>query len=206
MAAKAKRKQRRRQQHAPAAAPKKKAPQAAVAQAAAAEPAEKAPPKPTKRLERRALETRATREKQPHKLDIRYGVVRPKPIWAPFPLTEIATFIGIVMVAIGFVMGGDGSAAGLIGGGSMILAVAIGEMCLREHFAGFKSHSTLLAALPVVAITGLVYFLITDSFRGPIVLFVDATVFGFLFLLLHQKFRSTEAQAQAQARAAKKRR
>jgi hypothetical protein len=132
--------------------------------------------------------------------------VRPKPIWAPFPLTELATLIGIVMFAVGFLMGGTGSGAGLIGAGSIILTVTIGEMCLREHLAGFKSHSLLLAFLPIIATHSFIYFVITDAWIGPVALFVDMSVFAVLVLVLHQKYRATEREAQTKARAAKQKR
>lgn len=156
--------------------------------------------KQAKRLEERAAREQVHRKENPapHPLDVRYGVLRPKPIWSPFPLTEIASVIGIAMAVIGFVVGTD-SGASLIGAGVLIVTVTIGEMCLREHLAGFKSHTLLLAGLPVVALHSLIYFVITKSWSGPAAIFVDLTVAGMLGLLLHGKWRTAHASAREAA-------
>ena len=57
--------------------------------------------------------------------------------------------------------------------GAIVLAVVTGELCLREHFAGFRSHTLLLAALPVAVAHGLVVLAITDAYRGPLTLVLD---------------------------------
>jgi hypothetical protein len=185
VASKAKRKQRRRREPAAAGAP------AAAATTEAQETA-----KPPKRLERRVAQSRAhdPGKPRPHRLDVRAGVARPQPIWAPFPLTEIALFIGVVLFGVGFVLG-SGRGAAMIGAGAFILTVTVTEMCLREHLAGFKSHTLLLAFLPVVVLHSLIYFVISDDWRGPAPVFVDLSVFAVLALLLHQKYRAAHQGA-----------
>jgi hypothetical protein len=70
----------------------------------------------------------------------------PKAPWSPFPLTELVIFLALVMLAIGFVS--DGNRRGVfIGIGLVLAALGGGELALREHFAGFRSHTTLLAGL-----------------------------------------------------------
>jgi hypothetical protein len=70
----------------------------------------------------------------------------PKAPWSPFPLTEIVIFLALVMLAIGFVS--DGNRRGVfIGIGLVLASLGGGELALREHFAGFRSHTTLLAGL-----------------------------------------------------------
>ena len=50
----------------------------------------------------------------------------------------------------------DGSrGAWLLSVGVLVLAVVVVELCLREHFAGFRSHTLLLAMLPVAVLDGL---------------------------------------------------
>ena len=78
---------------------------------------------------------------------------RPEPIWAPFPLTEIGMGVGIVIFGVGYVT----SSPWLVAIGALVLAVVVAELCLREHFAGFRSHALLLAALTVVAAHSLVF-------------------------------------------------
>ena len=71
---------------------------------------------------------------------------RPEAPWGSFPLVEIAVFLAIVMFVAGLVIGGTDGRILLIG------ALALGslaglELAIREHFAGYRSHSTLLAAV-----------------------------------------------------------
>jgi uncharacterized integral membrane protein len=80
---------------------------------------------------------------------------RPPAPWGSFPLAELAILGGLVMLAIG-----------LVGGSPTSLAVgftlgALGglEVSVREHFAGYRSHTTLLAGTVfVVLVGGLLYF------------------------------------------------
>src|SRR4051812_42535954 len=70
----------------------------------------------------------------------------PKAVWSPFPLTELVILLALVMLALGFFSSGDRRGV-LIGVGLVLASVAGGELALREHFAGFRSHTTLLAGL-----------------------------------------------------------
>lgn len=67
---------------------------------------------------------------------------RPQAPWGSFPLSELTVLAGIVILVGGF-------AAGL---GTLAIAVGITlaalgglELAVREHFAGYRSHSALLA-------------------------------------------------------------
>jgi hypothetical protein len=133
---------------------------------------------------------------RPHRLDVRDGVLRPKPPWAPFPLTEIGLVVGLVIFVVGFVNGGDRGAV-LIGTGALMLTVVVAEMCLREHFAGFRSHSLLLAILPVASVHTFVFAVVTDAWRGPLALFVDLSVFAGLAVWLHGRYRAAHARARS---------
>jgi hypothetical protein len=73
----------------------------------------------------------------------------PQPAWAPFPLTELTILLAIVLLALGFVAGGTTRAI-LLGGGFLLVTLSAGELSLREHFAGYRSHSALLAGLVAV--------------------------------------------------------
>lgn len=74
------------------------------------------------------------------------GEEAPPAPWHPFPLVEIAVFAGIVLLVSGFVIGGDARPV-LIFGGLALVSVAALELAIREHFAGYRSHSGLLAAV-----------------------------------------------------------
>jgi hypothetical protein len=71
----------------------------------------------------------------------------PQPPWAPFPLTELCILLSIILLAIGFLFA-DGERRGvLLGGGFLLVTLAAGELSVREHFAGYRSHTSLLAGI-----------------------------------------------------------
>ena len=71
----------------------------------------------------------------------------PQPPWAPFPLTELCILLSIVLLGIGFLFA-DGERRGvLLGGGFLLVTLAAGELSVREHFAGYRSHTSLLAGI-----------------------------------------------------------
>ncbi len=112
------------------------------------------------------------------------AVRRPEPIWAPFPLTEVGMGVGIVIFGVGYAT----TNTWLLSVGAIMLAVVVGELCVREHFAGFRSHALLLAALTVVSAHSLV-FAIDDAYRGPVALAVDLAIGGGLAWWLRGRFR-----------------
>jgi hypothetical protein len=70
----------------------------------------------------------------------------PKAPWSPFPLTELVILLALVLLGVGFFSSGDRRGV-LIGIGLVLASLAGGELALREHFAGFRSHTTLLAGV-----------------------------------------------------------
>src|SRR3954451_21257489 len=68
----------------------------------------------------------------------------PKAPWSPFPLVELCILLGLVLVVWGFVGGGGRRRAPLRFGLALVSLAAL-ELSIREHFAGYRSHSTLLA-------------------------------------------------------------
>jgi hypothetical protein len=66
--------------------------------------------------------------------------------WSPFPLTELVILLALVVLAVGFFSTGDRRGT-LIGIGLVLASLGGGELALREHFAGYRSHTTLLAGL-----------------------------------------------------------
>lgn len=73
----------------------------------------------------------------------------PQPAWAPFPLTELCILLSIVLIGIGFFTRGDTRGV-LLGGGFLLVTLSAGELSVREHFAGYRSHSALLAGICAV--------------------------------------------------------
>jgi uncharacterized membrane protein len=127
---------------------------------------------------------------------VRDGVPRPRPVWAPVPLNELVMLIGLVLLAVGIARGRDAGAE-MVGGGCLLLTLSVAEMSLREHLAGFRSHVLLLAFLPVLTVHAAVYFLVSDRWRGPVALAVDAVAFAALAVPLRQIFVGAHARARA---------
>jgi hypothetical protein len=108
----------------------------------------------------------------------------PPPPWAPFPLVELAVLAALVIGVIGFVSPGRRGAI------MLVCAAALGslaglEVAIREHFAGFKSHTTVLSLAIAVAAMAVAFFA-----GGPswLVVAVGAPLFVFAFFLLRNAF------------------
>jgi hypothetical protein len=121
----------------------------------------------------------------------RYGE-RPRPPWHPLPLSELLILVGAIGVVVGFRRGISHGGAPLLAG---IAAVALGtlEVTLREHRSGFRSHTVMLAALPVVVFHSVVALAISAFARIPPVATVglfalDLVLFLALFKLLRSNF------------------
>jgi len=74
----------------------------------------------------------------------------PKAPWYPFPLVELCILGGLVLMVVGFLKGGNrGGLFAVCGIG--LVGLASLELAIREHFAGYRSHSSLLALAGGVA-------------------------------------------------------
>jgi hypothetical protein len=83
---------------------------------------------------------------------------RPPAPWGSFPLVELVTLVGLVMVVLGLIVQGDRGPL-LLGTGVVLCSLAGLELAIREHFAGYRSHSTLLAGVVAVAVLAGLFFL-----------------------------------------------
>jgi hypothetical protein len=109
---------------------------------------------------------------------------RPPAPWGSFPLVEIVILIGIVLLVAGFFVEGERGATMIIAG--LALASLAGlELTIREHFAGFRSHSALLAGAVAGVAIAAAYFATRDRF---IALGVAVVVFGAGFWLFSRMF------------------
>lgn len=90
---------------------------------------------------------------------------RPPAPWGSFPLVEIVVLIGIVMLIVGAIVGTDEvRGQTLLATGLALASLAGLELSIREHFAGYRSHTALLAsALAVVTMLGLYYLADLDT-------------------------------------------
>ena len=110
---------------------------------------------------------------------------RPPAPWGSFPLVEIVIFIGLVLLVAGFFVQGERGATMIVGG--LVLASLAGlELTIREHFAGFRSHTTLLAGAVAGAAIAAAFYL-SDGNR-PLALGVAVAVFAVAFWGFRQVF------------------
>ena len=80
---------------------------------------------------------------------------RPPAPWGSFPLAELTVLAGIVMLIVG--IAGQNPTA--IGVGVVLGGLGGLEVSVREHFAGYRSHTTLLAGTVFVLTVGGLFYL-----------------------------------------------
>ena len=138
---------------------------------AAREPAprEQRPARPARPLDRRARLEEA-----------------PKAPWSPFPLVELTVLISLVLILVGFLSNSSHRRATLIGLGLALGTLSGLELSIREHFAGYRSHTTLLSSACALGIAVPLYFF--TPVPQEALLAVALAVFGIAFYLLRNAF------------------
>jgi hypothetical protein len=131
---------------------------------------------------------RAAAEKQPAEAPqparrVATPDARPPAPWGNFPLAELVILGGIVSLIVGIV----GQNPTALGVGVALAGLGGLEVAIREHFAGYRSHTTLLAgAVFVFAVGGLFYL------AGQILavaLGAGAVAFAITFFLARRAFQ-----------------
>jgi hypothetical protein len=84
---------------------------------------------------------------------------RPKAPWAPFPLVELVVLLALVLLVTGFAVGGHRGTV-MIAAGLVLGTLAGLELSIREHFAGYRSHTALLAGATALAVLVLLTVLV----------------------------------------------
>jgi hypothetical protein len=74
----------------------------------------------------------------------------PAPPWGSFPLTELVILLGIVLLFAGYFVDPPRGTV-MLGTGLTLAALGGLELSVREHFAGYRSHTLLLAGAVGVA-------------------------------------------------------
>lgn len=127
---------------------------------------------------------------------------RPQAPWHPWPLSEMLILIGAIGTVVGMIRLGHG---GITNGGPVLFAglaaVVLGtlEITWREHNAGYRSHTLILALLPVVIFhsvlaLALAAFTTVPRLFNVGLLFVDAAIFALLFKILRARFLDARAR------------
>lgn len=112
---------------------------------------------------------------------------RPKAPWGSFPLSELVVLFALVAGTIGLITGGLTM---------IVLAVVLGsaaglELAIREHMAGYRSHTTLLAACVAVVVLTAVYLILPgrQTLITVIRFGLAGAAFAGVFYLLRARFK-----------------
>ena len=141
---------------------------------------------PSQRREQRAeRQVAADRERRRSQRQLGAEGERPPSPFGGVPVSEIAIFAGLVAVIVWLIRGGT---ATLIVG-LVVCTLGVLEVTAREHFSGYRSHTTLLSALPAVAIAiALVTAIGTTKDRAPLLMAIAVPIFSLLFWILRKRF------------------
>ncbi|HEY7267995.1 MAG TPA: hypothetical protein VH501_09885 [Solirubrobacterales bacterium] len=111
---------------------------------------------------------------------------RPPAPWGSFPLSEIVIFVGVLLLIVGFFVPPPQ--------GFVMIAVGLGlaslaglELSIREHFAGFRSHTLVLAAAVGVPVFGALF--VATMIPTPICVAAGLVAFGGSAWLFTNAFR-----------------
>src|SRR3954463_1389384 len=75
----------------------------------------------------------------------------PPPPWGSFPLTEMVVLLALIFGVIGFIRFNTHSGKVMVVAAMCLGSLGGLEVSIREHFGGYRSHTTLLAASAAVA-------------------------------------------------------
>ena len=111
---------------------------------------------------------------------------RPAGLFGPVPVSEIAILAGIVGMVVGYFTGGG---AALVVG-AIVCALGVLEVTAREHFSGYRSHATLLAAIPAVIVEAALALLVGAPRQRVLLLVPVVPVFAVGFVIMRRTFRT----------------
>ena len=141
----------------------------------------------TRREERAERQVVAARERRAGQRQTGTLGERPPSPFGGLPISELAIFVGGIGLVVGLIEGGG---VALIVG-VVVCALGVLEVTTREHFSGFRSHSTLLAAFPAVAVEVVLVLAVgkpRQSGGRALLLLAVAPVFGGCFWFLRKRF------------------
>ena len=141
-----------------------------------------ASPRREQRAEREAV---AARESRTAARQLGTVGERPPGLFGPVPVSELAILIGGIGIVVGMLKGG-GTAVIV---GIVVCALGVLEVTAREHFSGFRSHTTLLAAFPAVAVEAAVALIFGVPEQRILALLPAIPVFALCFYLLRRQFQ-----------------
>ena len=117
---------------------------------------------------------------------------RPKPPWHPVPLVELCVLVGLILLVLGALnLRSDR--------GKVMLVIGMGlgslgglDTALREHLAGYRSHTTVIASLPAVTTAAALYF---ARVPWPVLVIAALAVFAGVFWWMRRVFMRRASRA-----------
>jgi hypothetical protein len=113
---------------------------------------------------------------------------RPPAPWGRFPLVELVVLLSMVMLVTGFFVQGSRGVT-LIAAGIALGSLAGLELAVREHFAGYRSHTTVLAGGAAVLVLGLGFFVLPAGWPRLVGYGASICVFLGAAYLLREAFK-----------------
>lgn len=111
---------------------------------------------------------------------------RPPALWGDFPLSEIVIFVGLLLLIAGFFVSPPQGFV-MIAVGLALGSLAGLELSVREHFAGYRSHTLVLSAAVGVPLFGVLF--VATKVPVPICIAAGAVAFGGSAWFFTQAFR-----------------
>jgi hypothetical protein len=112
---------------------------------------------------------------------------RPKAPWHPFPLVELCVLVGIVLLVLGLIDHDSPHGRAMLLGGLALGSLGGLDTAAREHFAGFRSHTLVLAGVPAVALAGVLYVLRAPWLAVLVAVAITLVVSGRLLWRAYQR-------------------
>jgi hypothetical protein len=125
---------------------------------------------------------RTARAQRQARTDTTYGE-RPASPFGAVPVSEVAILAGAVALLVGWL---NRSGVTLVVG-ALVCALGVVEVTGREHFSGYRSHSTLLAGVVAVAVETVLGVIVAPHDR-LLLLIVVVPVFATTFKVLRDRF------------------
>jgi hypothetical protein len=114
---------------------------------------------------------------------------RPRPIWHPLPVAEVCIAAGIVAMTVGLLRGPHVSAAMPFVVGFGVTALGVFELSAREHFAGYRRHTVLLAFMVAATVHGACVVLLPFQLIGGGAIALDLVAFTLACSVLDTTWR-----------------
>ncbi len=156
----------------------------------AAAPAAEATPAPA-----RTRGARRPAEVRPGQRDPGGVGERPEAPWHPWPFSELLILVGAIGTIVAFAAKAQALLFAALG--SVLLGTL--EFTIREHRSGYRSHTTLLAAVPTALLHGgIALGLFAAGVEGELLvvlpLLIDVPVFWVLFRTLRARFEDARRE------------